>query len=401
MSNFTYLAWGVGLGKTREALERATNAGVNKIIVFAPSVLRKMRHWENEALKWGYDTPMEVYTYHRLQQYGKSDMDHKLDNQGEGVAIIIDEAHKIKNSQSLQGLGAFKLIRDNPKAQVYLLSGTPAPNGYQDFCNYAKMTNFVKHKTDFFDRYVIMTNFRGFPEVKGYHNTKELDDWWHSIADTKPPTIFTKEHDIWVNFPSVSNELYAKRTRVGILNGNRYLLENASQLTHFCRQAACGTKTRRDWLENFFEGTDENIVVFVSYKLAMDDILKIAKKVGKKVYQVDGSVKNLPDDETAKSLKNSVTAVNYQSGGVGLNLQYANHAIFYTPTYSYSDYEQARGRISRRGQTKPCNFYHLQADKSIERDIYQCLNDKKDFSAKLWSSQYKTDGEEDSDIILI
>jgi len=400
--SITYLAWGIGTGKTKEALDRATEAGLKRLIVFAPSVLRTMHHWENEAEKWGCTIPMEVHTYHRLQLYGKgNEMEHRLDNGGEGVGIIIDESHRVKNSQSLQGLGAFKLIRDNPKAEVYLLSGTPAPNGYQDFCNYCKMTGFVKHKTDFYDRYVITVTYRGFPEVKGYRNTDELDEWWHDIADTKPPIIFTKEHDIWVNFPSVADELYAKRTRVGTLKGERYLLENASQLTHYCRQAVADTKVRRDWLENFLDSTDENVVIFTGYKMAMETVLSIAKKLKKKIYRVDGEVKKLPSDEQAKTLKNAVIAVNYQSGGAGLNLQYANHAVFFTPTYSYADYTQARGRISRRGQTKLCTFYHLQADRSIERDIYDCLNNKKDFSIKLWSDKFKTDGEEDSSIIIV
>ena len=399
--SFNFFSWGVGLGKTKEALDRATSAGCQEIIVFCPSVLRTMHHWENEADKWSCPLPMTVHTYHQLQQYGKQAVEHRLPDEGKNVAIIIDEAAKTKNSQSLQGLGAFKLIRDNPNAHVYLLSGTPAPNGYQDFCNYAKMTGFVKNKTDFFDRYCITSNYRGFPEIKAYRNTGELDKWWREIADIKPPIIFTKEHDIWVDFPRVDDELYAKKTRVGLLNGERFLLENASQLTHFCRQVACGTKIRRDWLENFLESTDENVVVFVSYTLAFNDVIEIARKLKKNVYGINGKMQRLPDISTSEILTNSVTVVNYQAGGVGLNLQYANHAVFYTPTYSYADYTQARGRISRRGQTKRCTFYHLRADRSIERDIYKCLEDKKDFSIKLWNDQYKSDKEANNDILIL
>ena len=250
------------------------------------------------------------------------------------------------------------------------------------------MTGLVKNKTDFFARYCIVSNYRGFPEIKSYRNTAELDLWWRRIADTKPPVIFTTEHDITVDFPPVEEELTAKKTRVGVVKGEKFLLENASQLTHFCRQAACGTKVRRDWLENFLDNTDDNVVIFVSYKLAMEDVIAIAKKLKKNIYQVDGSVKNLPTDTKAATLRNAVIAVNYQSGGSGLNLQYANHAVFYNPTYSYSDYSQARGRISRRGQDKRCTFYHLQADRSIERDVYKCLANKSDFSEKLWNQQY-------------
>jgi len=396
----TFLAWGVGSGKTKEALDRANAGKAKALLIFAPTVLKSMKHWEREAAKWGVKIPMQVETYYRLQQYGRADREHKLPNKGKGYAIIIDECQKVKNSQSQQGLGAFKLVRDNPKADIYLLSGTPASNGYQDFTNYAKMTGFVKNKTDFWKKYIITSNYRGFPEIATYINTIELDAWWAQMADIKPPQIFTSEHDITVDFPSVANEVLAKKTRVGILNGEKYMLENASQLTHYCRQAACLTTLRQGWLEQFLESTEDNVVVFVGYKTAMADVIAVAKKLKKAVYRVDGEVKSLPTDAEAATLKNAVIAVNYQSGGAGLNLQYANHAVFYSPTYSYADYIQARGRISRRGQEKACTFYHLQADKSIERDIYECLKSKEDFSIKLWNAKYEQDPAADKEVLL-
>lgn len=342
----------------------------------------------------------------RIRYCGKSDFVYCLEvednNNFFANGILTHNCHKIKNSQSLQGQGAFKLVRDNPKAVFYLLSGTPAPNGYLDFCNYAKMTGFVRNKTDFYNRYVIQQpsfKHKGM-DIVGYRNTQELDNWWNSIADIKPPKVFTSEQDIWVEFPHVKNETYAKKTRVGLMrDGEKILLDNASKLTHYCRQVVCDVKTRQDWLENFLESTDDNVVVFAGYKQSMGDIVSIAKKLGKHVYRVDGAVKSLPDEATAKTLKNAVIAVNYQSGGAGLNLQYANVIVFYSPTYSYADYVQARGRISRRGQTKDCKFYHLRADKSIEHDIYECLKDKADFSIRMWNNQYAQDGEIDIDIL--
>lgn len=398
--SFTFLAHGIGTGKTKTSLDMAVKAGVKEIIVYAPTVLKTMRHWEREMEKWGIDLPITVYTYYQLQKYGRHDENHKLPDGGRGVAIIFDEVQKAKNSQSLQGLGCFMTVRDNPNAHVYFLSGSPAPNGYADFCNYMKITGAVKNKTDFWKRFIITSNYRGFPEIATYINTAELDAWWARIADINPPKIFTSEHDITVDFPSVANELVAKKTRVGVLNGEKYMLENASQLTHYCRQAACLTKVRQDWLEQFLDGTEDNVVVFVGYKTAMNDVLNVAKKLKKKVYQVDGSVKKLPTDAQIPGLKNAVIAVNYQSGGAGLNLQYANHAVFYSPTYSYADYIQARGRISRRGQEKQCTFYHLQADRSIERDIYDCLKAKADFSIKLWSARYEKDPEADKEVLM-
>lgn len=389
MDNKRFLIWGCGSGKTKASLEEAFATNPKRIIVYAPPVLVKTKHWQKEATKWGLDgSIIEAYGYYELQKIGKKKATSRLEDQGEGICIICDEFHKLKNSQSAQGLGIFKLVMDNPKAKYWFLSGTPAPNGYEDMCNYAKITGLVKNKTAFYDNFVIQVRYRGFPETKGYRNTDVLDKWWTSISDTKPPEAFCEENDIWVELPAVKNEQQARKTRIGVIDDEKYILETPSALAHFCRMCAGHTTVREDWLANLFDSTDENIVVFTGYKISMRRIKNIAIKSKKKFYRVDGEEKTLPDDKDIDNLKNAVIAVNYQSGGAGLNLQYANNVVFYSPTYSYSDYVQARGRVSRRGQNNKCNFYHLIAEKSIEEDIYKCLKKKEVFSDRLWGNEF-------------
>ena len=76
------------------------------------------------------------------------------------------------------------------------------------------------------------------------------------------------------------------------------------------------------------------------------------------------------------------------AGSAGIELQYANIVVFYTPTYSYQDYEQALGRAYRNGQTKKVTVYRYITKDSIEQAIYGALKNKKDFTEQLFRKEF-------------
>ena len=94
----------------------------------------------------------------------------------------------------------------------------------------------------------------------------------------------------------------------------------------------------------------------------------------------------MPSKSSWSELKNSVTFVQYMAGSAGIELQYANIVIFYTPTYSYQDYSQALGRAYRNGQTKKVTVYRFITQRTIEQAVYEALENKQDFSEELYMS---------------
>ena len=44
--------------------------------------------------------------------------------------------------------------------------------------------------------------------------------------------------------------------------------------------------------------------------------------------------------------------------------------------FSYERYEQSRDRIHRKGQTKPCTYYHLIADNTTDESILWAVRNK-------------------------
>ena len=93
----------------------------------------------------------------------------------------------------------------------------------------------------------------------------------------------------------------------------------------------------------------------------------------------------IPKFEDFKNLKNKTTLVQIQAGGAGIELQYNSEVIFFSPTWSYQDYEQAIGRAYRIGQKNKVTVYKYIGLETIEENVYTRLDDKKDFVDKLLS----------------
>lgn len=79
---------------------------------------------------------------------------------------------------------------------------------------------------------------------------------------------------------------------------------------------------------------------------------------------------------------------------MGLNLQSARICVFYSQCLSYSYYEQAKARIHRIGQNRNCNFYSLICEGSIEEDILETLEQRRDYTEQLFTEKHGTKKEE-------
>lgn len=359
---------GVGSGKTAMAQFRAFRTGARKVLIICPASVRDTRVWEKDRAKFGLEfDEFEVQGYHFLQK--TKDFTKYSD-----YYVIIDEAHKIKNSQSKQGQGAFNLCLT--ARGFSLLSGTPMSN-WADAVNYAKITGLVKHKTAFYRRYVIQQRayaHKGM-EIVGYQNTDELGNWWSSIA-------LRGRSEEFVELPKkqiIDVEIPIRRTGYVDMLMTRMRddepLDSAPKLTWALREYAENAPEKLAWTVEKIEGLD-NCLVFVNTIAALDSLSDKLTKAGIKHGVWCGKKKDSFDDQ-------KVMIVQYQSGGTGLNLQKFSTTIFLSPCYSFIDYTQAIGRTYRNGQEEKCTFYHIRAVNTIDNAIYAALSEKKSFDDKL------------------
>ncbi len=366
-----YLFAEVGTGKTLMALFRAHREGARKVLVICPASVRDTRVWELDLKKSGlHFDQFEVQGFSFLQKFKKLDFSKYSD-----YHVIIDEAHKIKNSQSLQGMGAWKLC--SIARAYYFLSGTPMSN-WSHAVNYAKITGLVRHKTEFYKRFVVEQRsyaHKGM-DIVGYRDTATLVDWWNKIAlrlKAEDCIELPKKQIISVLIP-VKRREYIRMIKERI-TADGEPIDSAPKLTWALRRYAEISPEKMAWTVEKIEGL-ENCLVFANTISAIEELSAKLKSAGIKHGVWYGKKKDKFEDC-------DVMIVQYQSGGTGLNLQKFNTTIFLSPCYSFIDYTQAVGRTYRNGQSNKCTFYHLQAAQTIDEAIYKALGEKRDFDDKL------------------
>lgn len=374
-----------GTGKTILSIHHYLKhyQGEPLLIVQPPAKLRE-GGWSREIQRVA-DYYNIAITYNELS-YGKIAKDWHL---YKGYFVIFDECHYIKNVSSQRGKAALSLTKLS--THCVLLSATPSSNGWIDTINYFLMFRFYKNKTEFLKRHAIYeTKHFGDRSVKvisGWKEQQHLKRLYQSIS-TKlskgecldlPPLIFED-----VRFRPSKEYKIIQKDRVLETKDGKIAFDTIMKLQHGLRLYA-NQKDKLAYTEMLAESTEENIVIFYYYQHEKDQLTQLLKKT-KTIYEVSGKVNKLPDHGEWSSLKNTVTFVQYQAGAAGIELQYANIVIFYTPTYSYQDYDQALGRCYRNGQTKKVTVYRYITKNSIEEAVYEALAEKKDFTEELFKN---------------
>lgn len=314
-------------------------------------------------------------------------------NKYKGWFVVYDECHYIKNPTSQRGKAGMKLSQAS--THFLLLSATPSANGWIDTINYMIMFGHYKNKTQFLKEHAIYKDmFIGRPRpvkvVDDFTEKDKLKTLYQSFsvklskddALDLPPLVFED-----VQFMPTKEYKTIEKDRVLEVEEELILYDSISKLQHGLRYYA-NQADKLKYTEMLAEGTSENIVIFYYYQDEKEQLKKIMKKLKKTIYEVSGQAAKLPD-KADWNHSDSVTLVQYMAGSAGIELQYANVVIFYTPTYSYQDYEQALGRCYRNGQDKKVTAYRYITKDTIEQAVYGALKNKKDFTEDLFRKEVK------------
>ena len=390
------MAADLGTGKTLMSLAHWQRQRTGRpLLVVAPASKIRTGDWEDEAKRWfGSEMPDIVYiSYEKLRL-----MDSKTRrprhwqftgarNGGQIYDVIADECHALKNPQSNQSKAIYEIIRSG--GTFIGLSGTPMPNGWIDFAGYSKIFGYVKGITEFKQKYCIYQDYKGFPELVKYINTDELKLQLQATTfklSREDAIELPDRRMLPVNVSLLPREkkryFTCKLTRKD--PNTEELLDNSSRLLSVMRQST--TESRIDNLLSIVNDTSDNVIVFYNYISERNAILKALSKTDKEVLRYDGDQHDdLPASEA--KLSNTVLVAHYKSASTGLNLQWANVTVYFSPTYSYQEFEQSMGRTHRNGQTKKCLYYLFNVRNTVDKNIWECLREKKDFNDKLWEPE--------------
>lgn len=125
------------------------------------------------------------------------------------------------------------------------------------------------------------------------------------------------------------------------------------------------------------EHVPEPTVVFCRFRSDLDAVAQIAKDAGLRYAEVSGRRSDGLTQDSEMTPDADVVGVQIQSGGTGVDLTRARVAVWYSLGYSLSDYDQARKRLDRPGQTRPVIMVHLLAANTADMEVYEGLESRR------------------------
>jgi len=394
------MAADLGTGKTLMSLAHWERQQTGRpLLIVAPAAKIRTGDWEAEFIRW-FDGHNDYYpvkptfiSYESLRLMDKETRRPRwwkftgARNGGTVYDVIADECHALKNPQSKQSKAIYEIKRSG--GLFIGLSGTPMPNGWIDFAGYSKLFGYTQGITEFKKNYCIYQDYKGFPELVKYINTDELQQQLESVAfrlprdqaDELPGRIMIAANIV---MPAKTAKLYNTCRILRKDPRTDELLDSSPRLLSVLRQST--TDARLDKLLSVVDDTSDNIIIFYNYISERKAILKALAKSDKNILRYDGEVHDkLPSGDV--SVRNTVLVAHYRSASTGLNLQWANVTVYFSPTYSYQEFEQSVGRTHRNGQTKKCLYYLFNVRGTVDRNVWTCLREKRDFNEKLWRDE--------------
>ena len=324
-------------------------------------------------------------------------------------AIVLDEAHFIKNRSSKRSQALLKLAV-NAKYK-YRLTGTPIGNGQLE--NIWSLYTFLKPYIErgrvasrifggsypkFCDRYCILNQYH---QPYAYRNVNELqeiiNEYSYRVKKIDCLDLPEKLPDEIVEVELVEKKLYKELHRESTIEQFEILAENPLSRMIKLRQLASGfinndgeimdVKCEKlSILEELVTGLDKKLVIFAQFTHSIDQISELMEKLKLKTVVLNGATKDktiwreFQNDESIR-----VIVCQYDTASQGIDLFAADTIIYYEPTLKSNTLEQSRDRIHRTGQKNKCSYIHLITKGTIERDIYRALAGYSDFNEKLFT----------------
>lgn len=320
--------------------------------------------------------------------------------------IIADESQRMKTPGARQSQAMHFLAR---RARFRaILSGTPVTQhpldlyGQYRFCD---ESIFGTSYTAFKSRYAEYGGFGGY-ELKDYQNLEELTEKAHRIAFrvTKEEALDLPDQmdtRIVVDLEPSARKVYEqiRDAAYAEIEGAGSTISTPHVLTSLLRLSQCTggwikddegdehvvssakLTALKDVTSDLFDA-GKKVVVFARFRAEIAALTEaLEKQLGGEVLEIHGGipvshrgaiVERFQDPEGPRAI-----VVQTRAGGLGITLTASDTAVFYSLDYSFADYDQARARVHRIGQTQKVTYVHLVARDSIDEAVLDALAQKK------------------------
>lgn len=394
----------MGLGKTFVGSEKAVSFGSYLILIVCQK--SKIDDWINHFKEY-------YLQYTVLDLTKKNDMEAFLNSEKMTVGVInydlvfrrkklqniknftlmLDESSLIQNRKTKRSKFILKM---QPKS-VILLSGTPTSGKYENLWTQIHLLGWDISYQLYERQYVNWKTIEvgGVPlkivdKDDPYKNVDRLKQKLrqHGAVFMKTEECFDLPEQTFTDVMVESSKEYRrfKKDRFVVTEDGIEVVGDTTLTQMLGERQLCGqySKAKLQAFKDLAESTQERLVVFYNFNDELYELRKIAENLQKPVSEVNGSKKDLTAYENES---NSITLIQYQAGSMGLNLQKANRIVYFTLPLMSEMFEQSKKRIHRIGQTKPCYYYTLMCKNSIDEQIKQTLDMRKDFTDELFENE--------------
>lgn len=407
-----YLVGEMRTGKSYIAMEMGKATGARRILCATTRMARPGLLKAYKSDNYADYFALDVITWGSLHKY---DSNYDL--------FIADEAHKLgafpKPSQRARKLKA--KVGSKP---LILMSGTPSPESHCqlyhqfDVSEHSpfKFKNFYR----FADEYVVVQEKRvGTGQtVKDYSNKlppkpkygKKLAEWQvlksqieemnaRILQKTTPYMVPLSRTDagfkhpkVYERFATIALDPRLKKTidrlnKDGICkfsDGSVIVADTPAKKMQKAHQLSSGT---------IKIGLDRRVLVSDKAKFIADNYSDKKCAILYKFIAEGNLLRDLFPNWTDNDVeftndRDKVFIAQVQSAAEGVDLSAADILIFYNIDFSASTYWQSRDRMLHYDRTKPPEVLWLFTDNGIERDVYDAVADKKDYTTIFYRQKY-------------
>jgi SWI/SNF-related matrix-associated actin-dependent regulator 1 of chromatin subfamily A len=420
----------MGLGKTLQTIAAVTGAGQFPCLVICPSSLKL--NWEKEWVMWTDHKPMIltdpmkntfplfweagiadvfIVNFESLKKYFVAEMPSKTkglklnqikfhESIGIFKSIIIDEAHRVKDPNTIQS----KLVRgiSHGKPFIGALTGTPVINSAVDIAPIlaiiGRMGEFGGYSY-FMDRYntkdaSILNELRDKLYSTCYYRrlkTEVLDLPAKTRRFIEVEIDNRQEYDLAVQdleqylieYKNATNAEIARKKRMEALVRIGILKEIA-------------VRGKISAVKEFVNDTHANGQKVIVFGNLINPLLEIKKKFHcPSIMGVDStdyrqmSIERFQKDDAVNTIVCSLKAA-----GVGVTLTASSNVVFIEQGWHPAIMDQAEDRANRIGQVNPVTCHYFQGKDTIDSWINSIIEDKR----KIGNAVMGSDEEERKDM---
>lgn len=379
--NMALLALDTGLGKSFLSLELAKVKNKAPVLIICPKALTQ--NWEREVKHADFDLRYTIIT--------KETFRRDWDKLPFYATVITDEAHYFSSLTSQMAKSLAKYFKKWNTQYRYLLTATPYMSTPWNIFTLANHLNqnlsYWAFRKEFFMDIRMGSKMVPVPRPNKEEDLKaiikkvgylySMEDCFDvpeqvfelETFDLTPPqkrgikNIIEPEHIVyWTKRHQIEN---------GCLKGDEY-----TETKHFKSNK---TERIRDiCLEH------KKVAIVCRYNAQIDMLKKVLEKDKHRVLVIRGDVKDRDEVVQRVNKLDEAIVLIQASCSEGYELQTVGTIVFASLDFSYKNYKQMKGRFLRANALKKNLFIHLVVDDGVDKDVYNNIMNKQDFSFKLY-----------------